>query len=313
MENHNRKPKFKKTPTGQIQVTHRDVDILLSLYEHRLLRSTHLYSLHDSFVSLPTLQRRLQKLFHHGFIDRILEPAIYQPGDKPFIYSVSTVGARLLAQNGLIPKKKTDISALNKVLSSDFIEHALLTSDVIVAFKVACKVHGVRFIEPAEIIESAPESTRKQANPFKWREMIVLDGKRKLLGITPDKMFGLHFPEREEGRDKLYFLLEADRARMPVRRKGLNQSSIFKKMMIYSQTYKNKTHTKKFNIKNFRVIFYTSSAIRLDNMIAANKELNNGSGSRVFLFADRDTFSANDPLKMPWWNGRDQSPQSLYN
>jgi DNA-binding IclR family transcriptional regulator len=49
-------------------LTPRDLLILRAVYRHRLLRSTHLIALADG--SRQTTLRRLQLLFHHGYLDR---------------------------------------------------------------------------------------------------------------------------------------------------------------------------------------------------------------------------------------------------
>ena len=131
------------------------------------------------------------------------------------------------------------------------------------------------------------------------------------LGIEPDDFFGLYYPNREKGRDKLYFLVEAHTGQMPQRRKTFNQTAVFLKYLIYLRTLKNKSHIKRFNINNFRVIFYTPVTAILKNMIDANKKVNDGLGSRLFLFTDQASFLENDPLEMLWQNGRDDNPRPL--
>ena len=311
MTSQKRKPKFKKVPTGQIKITNRDIEILLSLVNFRLLRTNDLLSLHSTFSSLRAIQIRLQKLFHHGFVDRVFEKSIYRAGDKPFIYAISTKGYRYLAKNGYVANKRTDYTKLNREFTNKPKEHRLLISELLVKFKASSRAQGVRFIDSNEILKNSPKNIQEQHKPFKWREMVGFKGDDKLLAIEPDRVFGLQFPDRGEGRDKLYFFLEADTGEMPTERKTLARSAIFKKMLIYLETHRNKTHARKFNINNFRVIFYTSITDRVANMVAANKKLNNGLGSRVFLFVDQDRLITNDPLKMLWQNGRDEDPRPL--
>lgn len=312
MEKPKTKPKFKRTPTGKIRITNRDIEVLLSLHEYRLLRSTHILALHNTF-SVETLRRRLRNLFHHGYVDRIYEKTIHQPGEKPFIYAISTKGFRYLAKQGLVAEKRTDFTKLNRKLTDDPKEHRLLIAEFITGIKSSCaKDPNISFIEPKEILANSPEKTKQQSKPFQWCEKITWKGEALTIWIVPDFVFGLRYQGREQGRDKLYFCLEACTGLMPNKRSCLkDQSAIYKKMLVYHASHKSRTYAKKFNIKNLRTVFYTPITGRVENMITANKAVNRGLGSRVFLFADQATFLANNPLKMNWLNGRDEKPRPI--
>ena len=166
MTDQKRKPKFRKAPTGQIKITDRDIEILLSLFQYRLLRTNQLLLLHNTFSSLRALQVRLQKLFHHGYIDRILEQAVFEPGNKPIIYAISTKGFKYLNKIGLVPNKRTDFTKLNKAMTTEPKKHKLLVPEVSIGFKASCKKHDdVRFIDSDEILKESPPPNpeRKQA------------------------------------------------------------------------------------------------------------------------------------------------------
>lgn len=61
-----------------------------------------------------------------------------------------------------------------------------------------------------------------------------------------------------------------------------------------------------FNIKNFRVLTVTSTQERIENMIAANKEINNGEGSNLFLFTSQEAMETCESIfALQWRNGRD--------
>lgn len=302
-----RKPRFKRTPSEHIQLTERDIDIIECIYRHRLLRTNHVLKLlKNQFATVKTLRGRLSKLYHHGYLDRVREENDFAPGTNPMIYAVATKGVSLLADGRGVHKPKTDITAANRRLSRLFIEHALLVADVMVAFEAACQGQPVRLITPEEILARSPEETKKQKNPFGWKVNIKHNSGSFNLGVVPDKIFGLHFKERPEGRNRLYFFLEADRSTMPVIRKNLNQTSYFKKLLGYFETYKQGLHTKKYNFKNFRVLTVTTSEDRIQTMLEANCRLNQGQGSRIFLFVHRDQLDQEDILKIDWRSGRDQ-------
>ncbi len=216
-------------------------------------------------------------------------------GSKPMVYALGNKGADLLAELYHVPRGKFDL------------DHTLLVADFMVAIEASCRPAGtVKMIRSSEILEQALEVTRRRRAPLKWNVTCTHRGQALTLGVIPDKMFGLHFTDRPEGKNKAYFFLEADRATMPVFRSDLRQTSFYRKMLAYHETWKQAIHTKVYGFKNFRVLSVTSSPQRVQNLIEANKQLNDGQGSRMFLFADEKALQATgDPLALSWLNGRD--------
>ena len=126
----------------------------------------------------------------------------------------------------------------------------------------------------------------------------------EILARAPDALFGLHYLDRPEGRNRAYFFLEANRATMPIQRANVRQTSFFRKMTAYYETWKQGIHTSVYGIKNFRVLTVTSSPERVENLIRANRGLPGGKGSRLFLFTDEASFRATpDLLAHEWRSG----------
>ena len=129
-----------------------------------------------------------------------------------------------------------------------------------VAFEAACQKSGrVRLIRADEILKHAPEATRRRKNPLKWNVPASYGGQNITLGLVPDKIFGLQYLDKPEGKNRAYFFLEADRATMPVMRTDIRQTSFYRKMVGYHETWKQGLHTTVYGIKNFRVLTVTSS------------------------------------------------------
>jgi hypothetical protein len=188
-----------------------------------------------------------------------------------------------------------------------------LVADVMVAFEAACQKSGrVRLIRADEILKQASEATRRRKNPLKWNVPASYGGQSITLGLVPDKIFGLQYLDKPEGKNRAYFFLEADRATMPVMRTDIRQTSFYRKMVGYHETWKQGLHTRVYGIKNFRVLTVTSSPQRVRNLIEANKQLTEGQGSRMFLFSDEKALqAAKDPLALEWLSGRDEVPIRL--
>src|ERR1700687_1546928 len=94
-----RRPRFERAEVAGMILTPRDLLILRAVHRHRLLRSTHLIALLDA--SRQTTLRRLQLLFHHGYLDR---PAAqldwYAEGSEPMVYALGHRGAPVPPRGG---------------------------------------------------------------------------------------------------------------------------------------------------------------------------------------------------------------------
>jgi len=297
-----RRPRFERAKVAGIKLMPRDLLILRAVERHRLLRSTHLVALAGG-SSQATL-RRLQLLFHHGYLDR---PAAqldwYAAGSEPMVYALGNRGAAVLAaegERGGALRWETK----NRNVSRQFLRHILAVAEVMVAFEVACRdTEGVALIQPEEILAGAPEATRRLRLPFRWQVEMNEGGTLHRLGVEPDRVFGLSFTGAPEHRRRVYFFLEADRGTMPVVRQGLGQTSFRRKLLGYRETWRQGLHRRHLGIPNFRVLTVTTNEERIRHLVAACRSLE---GGRLFLFADRESFGRGDILWQEWVNSRNE-------
>jgi hypothetical protein len=255
--------------------------------------------------SRQTTLRRLQLLFHHGYLDR---PAAqldwYARGSEPLVYALGNRGAEILEAEGVVRRGGVRWDTKNRDFSRLFLHHTLAVAEVMVAFEVACRDReGVALIRPEEVLADAPPETRRLRLPFRWQVDVRESGKLHRLGVEPDRVFGLRFADRPEGRQGAYFFLEADRGTMPVARKGLLQTSFRRKLMAYQETWQQGLHKAHLGIPNFRVLTVTTSEERVRHLVAACRSLSGG-GSRLFLFTDQESLGAGDRLRHGWANGK---------
>jgi DNA-binding Lrp family transcriptional regulator len=294
-----RRPRFERAKVAGIKLTPRDLQILRAVQRHRLLRSMHLIALLDA--SRQTTLRRLQLLFHHGYLDR---PAAqldwYAKGSEPLVYALGNRGAAVLSAEG---ERGGDLRwDKSRNVSRQFLRHTLAVAEVMVAFEVACRdTEGVEFIRPEEILAAAPEATRRLRLPFRWKVEVSEAGKLHQLGVEPDRVFGLSFGCAPEGRQRAYFFLEADRGTMPVMRQGLEQTSFRRKLLGYRETWRQGLQGTHLGIPNFRVLTVTTSEERIRHLVTACRSL--GSGGRLFLFAHQAALQRGNVLGQVWVNG----------
>lgn len=301
-----RLPRFRRARTRDFRVTKRDFAVIEAVYRYRLLNSEHV----TAFVqgSAQVIRRRLQLLYHARYLDRPrVQVAEFHRTLKPepMVYALGNKGADLLAEYFDLPRRRIDWTAKNRKIRGTFFRHTLMVAGILVAFEVSCRRHGnVRLIPWEEILaKKCPPETRKRKRPESWRVRMPGRGEH---GITPDAIFGLHYLDRPEGRNHSYFFLEADRGTMPVKRRTLAQTAIFKKLLLYHATAVKKIHTRRFGFQAFRVLTVTASPDRerVASMVRAAQELD--SLERIFLFADEDSLLSGDALSHQWLNGRQE-------
>lgn len=298
-----RRPRFERAAVRPMILTPRDLDVLRAVHRHRLLRSTHLVAL--SGGSRQATLRRLQLLFHHGYLDRPpMQLDWYARGSEPLVYALGNRGAEVLETEGKVRRGGIRWDTKNRNLSRVFLHHTLAVAEVMVAFEVACRSRaGVRFIPSNQVLAAAPTETRRLRLPFRWQVEVRHGGKPHRLGVEPDRVFGLRFEDAPENRQHAFFFLEADRATMPVRREGLAQTSFLRKLICYQETWRQGTHRRHLGIPNFRVLTVTTSRERVAHLIEACRSMPGG-GSRLFLFADEESLDRGDILAHEWTNGR---------
>jgi hypothetical protein len=162
----------------------------------------------------------------------------------------------------------------------------------------------LRVLERSEILEDAPKSKRDRL--VRLEASIRIGGVLKKNAVVPDALFGLRFNDAKEN----YFMLEVDRGEMPVERYRNTQRTYFsKKMLTYYEANRQQRHMHDLGIENFRVLTVTTDRPRIEKMLIALDAITNGKGSNVFLFSDRATLAASDPLAVEWVSGKREPVQ----
>lgn len=309
-----RKKRFVRDKNPEpMRLTERDLAMIHAVYQHRFLSSTHLIALMGG--SRDKVLRRLQALYHNGYLDRPREQLTphAMEGTKPFVYGLSDRGATLLEQYEGIARGKIRWSAKNDTAQFPFIQHTLLVADFMVALEVACRAHGGITLLTAQTIleERAPQQTRARQNPLKMMAKLMVDGESVDIGVVPDAFFGLRYADAPPGQNETFFFLEADRQTMVQKSRDFSgkNSTIYRKMLGYFGIDREKRYIAQFGIRNARVLFFTLSRPRADNMIALNKVFRDGEGLSMFLFNDYELISSPDFLRHPWRNGRGNERQ----
>jgi protein involved in plasmid replication-relaxation len=288
------------------QLTDRDLRLLAHVARHRFLSSAHLAALDGG--SPQNVLRCLRVLFDHEYLDRptAQKVSLSEEGPRPFVYGLGKKGARALRALGHRLDDALDWTEKNKRAGAIFIEHTLEVADFMTGVELACRTRGdAELMREHEVLALAPEETRTAREPLRWKVDKAMMGRRETFSVVPDGLFGLQFPDETAA----YFVLEVDRGTIPLVRTDVAgtpawRKSISYKLSTYWEGWKAGQHSKQFGVKQVRVAMVTSSAERVRNMLSVVDEITEGKGSNFFLFIDRETLGASNPLDVEWTTGK---------
>jgi len=283
-----RLPRFRRSPEVRpIRITERDREIIRLIHRHRFLRSTHILALVGGSPS--PLARRLQVLYHHGYVERPRAKLDYYHagGPRPIAYGIGNKGAALLKREN-VPIPHLRWGEKNRSVGRIYLEHALLVSDFLVALLVSCRRSGVRHIRSDELLRPGEPLTSG------WKVSIGGDLK---LGVVPDAVFAL-----ESNGTRILYFLEADRGTMPVKRSNLNQTSMYRKFVTYAASWKHSIHQTRFGVNRVRVLMVTKCPERVNSLVQACAQTKHGTG--LFLFAATEILNQPDILAASWRTAR---------
>jgi hypothetical protein len=305
-----RRPRFRRASEPlPFRLTEDDVLILRQLARHRFLRSTQIAALVGR--SRDRTNDRLLRLFHAGYVDRPRAQLDYYPtsGSAPMAYALADRGARLLAERGAeLPN--AELSRKNREAGRPFIEHQLEVVDFQVALERAARGRSnVRIIHPEEIVATSPERTRAMRNPLALRVSVSHNGNTHDIGLIPDLVFGLKFPDGS----RRCFMVEIDRGTMPISRSAFRQTSVERKMCAYLTAQASKLHEQHFGWKIFRVLVVTTDAQRLRSMqeTLSKLQIPNSIGASLFFFSIGSGLVTRDPLSYIWRDGNNREHRLL--
>lgn len=298
-----RRPRFRRaSEPPAFRLTDDDIIIVRQLARYRFLRSTHIAALIGR--SLDRTNDRLSRLFHAGYLDRPRAQLDYYPtaGSAPIAYALADRGARLLIERYGIDFANVEWSRKNREAGRPFIEHQLETIDFYLSLQsAAAGQRDVRFIHHDEIIAAFPEQQRAARNPLALRVRLAHDGVMHEVGVVPDLVFGLRFPDGS----RRCFMVEIDRGTMPISRADLSQTSFERKMRAYLTAHSAKQHERQLGWRTFRVLTVTTDQNRMRSMMDALRKMRvaHSPGASLFFFATRGELSESDPLAHLWRDG----------
>ncbi|HEX8077376.1 MAG TPA: replication-relaxation family protein [Chthoniobacterales bacterium] len=296
-----RRPRFQRFAVAYpFQLTTRDIDIIRRIARHRFLNSVQITQLVSG--SHQQTLRRLQALYHHGYLDRprCQIDHFHQLGTKPMVYGVTRRGARVLNAGNDVQAQQRRWTLNNAMATRMFLDHTLQVADVMIAFELACRrAARATFVRADEL---SLTSVFEDSASFRWN--VSFAGEE--ITVIPDAVFALDL-ERDDGRrERVHYFLEADRGTMPVIRKKLRQTSLLRKLLAYEATWSQGVHRAVLGIDRFRVLTVTTNRTRVEHLRGACSRLQRGHG--LFLFTDLNALRCSDDLFSLNWSTAKHSP-----
>jgi len=293
----NRLPRFQRHRFRKpaLVLQERDRAIIRVVADYRVISSEEIQALMSG--SGQSILRRLQKLYHGGFLDRPKHQTL-QPNRK-IVYALGHRGAHLLAgATGDAGLERRDWSERNRQLKIGFLEHALMIS---------------RFRTVLELARRDRDDVRIES----WRQgdevrdhVTVDNGDRvERIPVCPDAFFTLHLTSEPDGRNRVHVFLEADRSTMTLKR-------FLTKMRGYWHYWQSGRQTDRFGVRNFLVLSVAPSIQRASNLCQITRQVDasNHPALRMFLFGPERNYTLAEPsriLESVWNTPADSDQHSL--
>lgn len=265
-----------------MQLTERDVAIIMSVYENRFLQRDQIQRIHFPGSSRIACSMRIKQLYEHRFLDRLYKPVAV--GTHQLVYALDRRGADVVAAAREIDRRKVRWNRANNRVEFLFLEHTLAVSEFRVCLDVALKGKREELLfyqrgDRSHLRRISAEGTRK-----------------KYFVVAPDAFFGI-----QSGRGKHIFFLEADM--------GTETLSRFsEKVVAYKRYWKSRMYTEEYGFNHFRVLTVAESERRLANLIQATGK---AGGRQMFLFTTFEAIQQRSPLGRIWLSPFEDLPTSL--
>ena len=293
-----------------------DVTLIWHIFRHRLIDSQSLYSLFPN-RSPQVLSRRLNRLWQNEYLDRPVAQNIkstVKPGSQYLVYALGREGARYLRDQQAPVSDPQRWSAKNKTLKPQTVQHHLSKTRFMVRMVADVeKRRNASITYPDELLRNTPVAKRKNAGLTNTlRTHVDWYGRSSLQGTAPDFVFRVTIDDEQQ-----FIFLEIDEGTETVEpdmqkirsERFWDETSVLRKMAIYSSAFRTGAHTKQFLFPSFRVLTVTTSPERVKTMQEAYRNhLTDGALKTppgLFLFTDWQTLAKYEGslLSLPLQNG----------
>jgi predicted transcriptional regulator len=172
------------------RLTRRDFEILIELYEHRVLTTPQIYELH--FDTHTRASKRMLQLFRLGLVERFRPHT--PTGSAPWHYTLDEPGARLVAARQEIDFRDFTFkkARIFDVVGSPRLRHRVECNGFFARLTLACRRRGWQL-----------EWTGERRAAARWYEHITPDGIGRVVAGSREFSFFLEYDRGTENHDQL--------------------------------------------------------------------------------------------------------------
>ena len=172
------------------RLTRRDFEILIELYEHRVLTTPQIYELH--FDTHTRASKRMLQLYRLGLVERFRPHT--PTGSAPWHYTLDEPGARLVAARQEIDyaQFKFKKARIFDVVGSPRLRHRVECNGFFARLTLACRRRGWRL-----------EWTGERRACASWDTVISPDGIGRVVAGDREISFFLEYDRGTENHDQL--------------------------------------------------------------------------------------------------------------
>lgn len=239
-----------------MQLTERDKVIIRAVYQYRILKQDQVQALFfgPKLSHKAATQRRLVKLFDHGYLSRFFLPTKGGLMSSPILYGLDKRGTELLrAEFGI---EELSWYPSYRELKDDFLEHSLAIAEFRVAVTLACDKLGYTLLAWKNEGELKADYDRAEVRG---------KGRQRLVAVIPDGYFVIQTPFGHA-----HFFLELDRGTMTTAR-------FRTKVEAYIAYFRAGMYQKRYNTTSLRILTVTLGAGRLANLKRVTADVGNTS------------------------------------
>jgi hypothetical protein len=278
------------------QETARDLAIIEAVYRYRALHTRQVEQLFFPAVAERTSTqtssqclKRLQYLFHAGYLTRAEQPQMLSEGRKPLVYFLDTRGARLLQE--VLGEEKLDWHAKDNQVKSLFIEHLLQTNDIRIAVTLACRREGLMLDTWLD------EKTLKRPHMKDYVLLRRASGRTYKAAVVPDGYFVVT-QDVGDYLNSYHFALEVDRGTVTGVASREGRRDWARKVEAYLAYHASGLYAQRYGTQSLRIITVTTGDQRLANLKRVTEE---AGGKARFWFTTFDRTTAEAILTEPIW------------
>lgn len=228
-------------------------------------------------------QRRLQQLFHHGYLYRDELPQRLSEGRRPLVYFLDEAGMQLLADEGVDSEWDP---AMNDV-GHPFIEHTLATNDIRVAMTIAAASSGYA------ITKWIDDSTLKSRHTKDYVKLQGPQGGTARVAIVPDGYCRI-----DVGEHVAHFFIEADRGTVVGRSARWERRDFSRKVRAFNAYIATGKFERRYGGRGVRILVVTTGKTRLANL---KQVIESAGGKRRYWLTTFDDISPATVLTEPIW------------